>query len=974
MIGHGRRALTFAACAALACGDPPPVLDAALDADTAFAPGLALYWEGRYDSASVVWGAAVDRVEASGDSLGAANIRTWLGLSAMRLGDYPTARSEGEAALETKLALGGDRELARSYNALGLLAEREDRLLDALHLYEQAGAAARAVDDERMAATATGNLGLVHAYLGDLRRASTLIRQMRDGARAVEDPRLEANALTNLAMVAVWSGDPRAALEPLHSARLLYDRLESPLGQQYALAHLSAALADMGRYQEAMAVLDTAIVLSSRHGMADQEAENRRLLGSLFADLGDHRRALLQFDEAAALARRLGLDSELGTIARHSAMAHLSLGSHERAVSEAEAALEAHRRAGEPFEELDDLLVLAEIQQARADPEIVTATLGAARLVAQRLDAASARTAIALAEAGHHEATGAHRDVLLAVERARASSLDADYQAQTRIHGYAARAYAGLGELDSAAVEGLAAVRALDRVRGELASGDLRGSFSAASAQVYGDVVLILLEGGRVEEAFMVADGARSRELLQRLADSGSAEDGPQGSEDATAPEDLASAEMLLRRIAALLEQLREFEAVPPEERGSGAETTSGEILRRIERLRDQYESHVIRTARYHGRSPATSLGRATGAAHVRAALAPDEALLHYTLTRGGIVLFVARTDGFQTVTIPVTAEDLASRIRLLRALAGTRHQGADRGVPAAQGLHRLLIGPAVGTGLLDGAERLLVVPHGVMEQLPFAALHDAATGRFLIEDYIVAYAPSAGAVPALREATRPLRSLRLTSAFAPFPAALPGTVTEADAAYRAAPDGVLYRERDATEAVLRRSLSGTGVVHVASHGVLNARNPMFSHIALAPAPGGGSADDGRLEVHEVLEMDVRSPLVVLSGCETALGEDWSGNPLRPAGIATLAQAFLQAGAADVVATLWRIDDVGSAELVRRFYDGQAGEVPEALATAQREMIHHPEFGAPYYWAGYVVAGRGRKATSRPGNAMTSVH
>jgi len=110
----------------------------------------------------------------------------------------------------------------------------------------------------------------------------------------------------------------------------------------------------------------------------------------------------------------------------------------------------------------------------------------------------------------------------------------------------------------------------------------------------------------------------------------------------------------------------------------------------------------------------------------------------------------------------------------------------------------------------------------------------------------------------------------------------------------------------------------------------------------------------------------VRSPLVFLSGCETALGTAWSTPFLRGEDYATLAQGFLYAGAGSVVATLWRIDDEGAAAFAEAFYDAMRARPPlDALAAAQRTLLRDPRyarFSAPRYWAAYVLAGAGRVA------------
>jgi CHAT domain-containing protein len=135
--------------------------------------------------------------------------------------------------------------------------------------------------------------------------------------------------------------------------------------------------------------------------------------------------------------------------------------------------------------------------------------------------------------------------------------------------------------------------------------------------------------------------------------------------------------------------------------------------------------------------------------------------------------------------------------------------------------------------------------------------------------------------------------------------------------------------------------------------------NPLFSRIELAPGRGRTPADDGRLELHEVLELEIRSPLVFLSGCETGLGPGGAQRYSPGEDYATLAAVFLAAGAGQVVSTIWAIPDSGAAFFTARFY-GELGPLApaEALARAQREMLAG-RFHHPYYWAGYRLSGSG---------------
>src|SRR4051794_4635784 len=143
---------------------------------------------------------------------------------------------------------------------------------------------------------------------------------------------------------------------------------------------------------------------------------------------------------------------------------------------------------------------------------------------------------------------------------------------------------------------------------------------------------------------------------------------------------------------------------------------------------------------------------------------------------------------------------------------------------------------------------------------------------------------------------------------FAPFPDVLPATRAEARGFLRTIPGAVAHVGDAATEARLRSALGSGAVVHVATHGVMNARNPLFSRLELAVQENGSGENNGRLEVHELLDLHFRSPLVFLSGCETGLGAAWSTQFEAGQDYTTIAQALLFAGARNVVATLWRID------------------------------------------------------------------
>jgi CHAT domain-containing protein len=272
---------------------------------------------------------------------------------------------------------------------------------------------------------------------------------------------------------------------------------------------------------------------------------------------------------------------------------------------------------------------------------------------------------------------------------------------------------------------------------------------------------------------------------------------------------------------------------------------------------------------------------------------------------------------------------------------------------------------------------RLFIVPHASLAYLPFAALMNPQSRRYLVEQFELTMLPSGGALPTLRQrhgasgtavADNMSGSAVRARLFAPFPVDLPGTGAEIAALERIIPGAIASLGAQATERAVRAALSTTAIVHVATHGTLNARSPMFSRLELARATSASPEldDDGALEVRELLDMPIRSPLVYLSGCETGTGAAWSTSYMRGDDYTTLAAAFLFAGARDVVSTLWRIEDRGASVFATTFYRELASRSPAAaLAGAQRSLIANPAYRSPFYWAAYVISGDGGSAPAQ---------
>ncbi|MCS6804759.1 MAG: CHAT domain-containing protein [Acidobacteriota bacterium] len=147
-------------------------------------------------------------------------------------------------------------------------------------------------------------------------------------------------------------------------------------------------------------------------------------------------------------------------------------------------------------------------------------------------------------------------------------------------------------------------------------------------------------------------------------------------------------------------------------------------------------------------------------------------------------------------------------------------------------------------------------------------------------------------------------------------------------------------------------------IIHLATHGLLNSEQPELSGVVFSLVNEQGQPQDGFVRLHDVFNLNLNADLVVLSACHTALGKDIKGE-----GLVGLTRGFMYAGAPRVVASLWEVEDVATARLMKRFYEAmlKRGLRPaEALREAQIWLLHQKRWQSPYYWSGFIFQGEWR--------------
>jgi len=181
----------------------------------------------------------------------------------------------------------------------------------------------------------------------------------------------------------------------------------------------------------------------------------------------------------------------------------------------------------------------------------------------------------------------------------------------------------------------------------------------------------------------------------------------------------------------------------------------------------------------------------------------------------------------------------------------------------------------------------------------------------------------------------------------------------EAETVSELVPSGkkIIALDFDAGRDVLRR-IHDYRIVHFATHALIDDVHPQLSSLVLSTVDSRGKEANGHVPLYEIYNLDLNSDLVVLSACQTAIGEEMRGE-----GIVSLTHGFMYAGAPRVLSTLWRIDDRATAELMKHFYAAMLRDhltPAAALHRAQQALARDERWSAPYYWAGFVLQGEWR--------------
>jgi len=508
--------------------------------------------------------------------------------------------------------------------------------------------------------------------------------------------------------------------------------------------------------------------------------------------------------------------------------------------------------------------------------------------------------------------------------------------------------YESLGEYEAALATYEQALTVLESVRTTAGSEGGRASFIAQYADLYDRVVALYYTQNWKAEAFFTTERGRARAFLDALATgyvqlSDTAADLYAREVEAYAVRQTAQQALIQARaqwpddtalLADLEAQLAQAEA--------DYETAQAAIIAHSDQL----------TALVPGRSGVLELSQ------VQMHLDDETVLVAYWVLRdeNRVLAFVITRDALNTVAVDVPYDDLVAAINDFRNFASLEATHPSSLVQ----LYDWLIAPLREYLVMP---HLAIIPHDVLHYLPFAALTDGE--RFLVEDYVITYLPSASALPFIQENAgraggAPLILGNPTTgdydAVASFATERDGLGPLPFAEWEAQAVAALYGApayvgAAATEGLVRQMAGESGLLHLAAHGKYNPVAPLNSLIALAP----DDEHDGWLTVGEVYGLDLQQAnLVVLSACESQLGDLSRGDEL-----VGMTRAFIYAGTPTVIASLWTVEDQATAQLMEHFYTHLRAGMGKAAALRQAQLDIQAEYPNPYYWAAFVLSGDG---------------
>ncbi|HUJ12815.1 MAG TPA: CHAT domain-containing tetratricopeptide repeat protein [Thermoanaerobaculia bacterium] len=864
-------------------------------------------------------------------------------------------------------------------------------LHDAVSSLDKAIAAGDAAGDAHVVAEALYQSALALEATADLERATERFTRALAMFDAVGPAARSARSMDCLGRIARATGNVAEAVAWFGRALPAARAADDPETEADVLNNHGLTLSETGRWAEAVAMFTDAIPIAQRVRSLDVEAALHHNIGQAYGSMGDYPRSLEAYARALEVKRKMNIPRRTAATLNNMARIYLVQGDAAKALETINEALRLWKLGGDRSGYGSSMSMLSRIQQFRGDLDAAGAAAKEStellRAVGERKGAAASLCNLASIEIER----GAFASAIGHVRESLALSREVDDRAQeARSLLTIAKALRATGRIDEALSAAEQAVTIVESLREGIVTPDLRSSYLGTVLEYFDLYIDLLMTKdarspgrGFAAAAFRVNEQSRARTLLESLARSGDIDSGVDPA--------------LLRTIREIRQQLLAKQAYRAQllRRGvagaqlAAAEHEIAELAGRSRAVEQDIRAKDPRYAALEFPEPVT-------VAEVQhRLLSPRTVLVEYHLGAERSYVWVISHDRLWTRVLPGEhrIDDLARTYHRLLSrdpLSMTPHQAANgaralRRTGAA--LWRMVIGP-ISTQI--AGREIVLAPDGGLYYVPFSTLIEPDGEPMIVRHEIVSI-PSATSLDAFRRQPPAPHDERAVAVFADpvfersddrfgsdAVAESAGTTQSRDRDgqrsgsfhrllfAREEADGIL-QDADRNESleatgfdaarhtVLNADLRRFGIVHFATHGVIDSEVPELSGLVLSQYDRSGRKIDGFLRPADIYGLDLHADLVVLSACRTALGKEMYGE-----GLIGLTRGFMYAGANRVVASVWSVDDRATSNLMRRFYEAMLRDKQKpaaALRTAQLAMLRDPRWNQPYYWAAFIIEG-----------------
>lgn len=864
-------------------------------------------------------------------------------------GRYTDAEEYLQRSVELAIELNDPIGQSHALTNIGSVYIEQGRFAEALETLRQALDISEGVGDRVGVGAALNQMGKAYNGLGQYVDAKDAYDTALFIAQEIDYPAGEAATLDNIAGLYVVQGNYTEALDYYFRGLQIDEQVGNLSGIGVTLNNIGRVYDDTGQYAQALVYYEEALGIHREVHNRAEEGTTLANIGAVYFDLGQHDLAIDYFEQALAIVQDTGNRAEEASILTNIGYVYIQDNRYTEAQNHLEQSLTIQQEIHTDGDIISTLTVIGFLNEEQGNYLVATGYYQEALQLAETLGDTSGESVVLNNLGSMNHSLGNYDDALDYYEQSLTISRRiGDKNNEIGVLSNTGILLEDWGRSDQAITYYIQAIDLIETVHTDIGIESNQISYMEQDG-VRGPYnrLVGLLSATDPTSAFMYAERARARSFLFQISN----EHLTFGA--GAAPADIEAWQAKRDEITALREALVELATQPnTREAQLELEATIANAEEELDRIANNISSQNPLLGEYVG---IEILDLTT----IQNAIPRDTTILSYYIVPAGrfdeghVFAFILTSESFNVLELDVTPSDLNESVSVFRS-TGMPINGAIR-------LYEGLIAPLEDYLDYRTHPNLVIVPHGILNYVPFAAL--SINGfDFLADSFTISYTPSVFTYTHLIERESIADSNNEMSIVLGNPTTLdpnlpflPSAENEAIEVARILNVNPIIGE-NATEGLLIQQANTANIIHIAAHGKFNTYNPLSSYLALAP----DSENDGFFEVREVyalLDLQQQSPIVVLSACETAVNTLSNGDEFQ-----SLPRAFLLSGADTVIASLWPVDDSATQVLMVSFYENRAAGMSDvqALAAAQRtvrENTDNPYWIAPYYWAGFVLIG-----------------